>query len=100
MNKPVFAKFLTVTALLGCAALGAAQAESTTPPPQGEVLRGGARGAAAGAAIGAIAGDAGKGAAIGAAAGGIKKRHDQKKAAQAAPPAATQQAPAPAVPAQ
>jgi len=43
MDKPAFAKFLTVTALLGCAALGAAQAESTTPPPQGEVLRGGAR---------------------------------------------------------
>jgi len=54
--------------------------------PTGGAVRGAARGALAGAAVGAIAGDAGKGAAIGATAGGLggamRKRDNERVAAQ------------------
>jgi hypothetical protein len=66
---------------------------ASTPPQQGQRLRGAAGGAAGGAAIGAIAGDAGKGAAIGAVtgtvAGGARQRRQREAAAQQAQ--ATQQ---------
>ena len=58
------------------------------PPPQpgGQRVKGAARGAAVGTVAGAVAGDAGKGAAAGAAGGamigGMKKRDQQRAAAQ------------------
>jgi hypothetical protein len=67
------------------------QAGSTqqAPPPQdpgGQRVRGAARGAAVGVVAGGIAGDAGKGAAAGAAGGamigGMRKRDQQRAAAQ------------------
>jgi hypothetical protein len=65
---------------------GSTPQAAPAPQPGGQRVRGAARGAAVGTVAGAIAGDAGKGAAAGAAGGamigGMKKRDQQKAAAQ------------------